>query len=54
MIYRDSQVQLTRVLDEKFAPKKRIGVLKGKINIPDDFNEPLPETMLAVFEDQGE
>lgn len=54
MIYRDSQVQLTRVLDEKVTPKKRIGVLKGEINIPDDFNESLPETMLAVFEGQDE
>lgn len=32
------------------APKKKLGLLKGKINVPDDFNAPLPEEMLAAFE----
>lgn len=30
--------------------KKRLGVLKGKIKVPDDFDAPLPEEVLADFE----
>lgn len=32
-------------------PKRRIGVLKGKIKISKDFYEPLPEDMIASFEE---
>lgn len=35
------------------APAKKpglIGVLRGQIVVPDDFNDPLPEDMLAAFE----
>jgi prevent-host-death family protein len=32
------------------APKKRLGLLKGKIEVPDDFNAPLPEDLLDAFE----
>ena len=27
-----------------------IGCLKGQITVPDDFNDPLPEDVLAAFE----
>lgn len=30
--------------------KKHLGLLKGKIKIPPDFNEPLPETIMRLFE----
>lgn len=30
--------------------KKRIGVLSGKLVVPDDFDAPLPEEVLAAFE----
>ncbi|MGH8289502.1 MAG: type II toxin-antitoxin system Phd/YefM family antitoxin [Steroidobacteraceae bacterium] len=30
--------------------KKKLGMLKGKIKVPDDFNAPLPEDVLAAFE----
>ncbi len=30
--------------------KKRIGLLAGKLFIPDDFDAPLPEEILAEFE----
>jgi len=30
--------------------KKRLGLLKGKIRIPADFNAPLPDEVLAAFE----
>lgn len=31
-------------------PKRRLGVLKGKIKIADDFDTPLPEDILSSFE----
>ena len=31
-------------------PKRRFGVLKGKIKIADDFDAPLPNELLADFE----
>ena len=31
-------------------PKKKIGVLAGKLNIPDDFDAPLSDDVLAEFE----
>jgi len=27
-----------------------LGLLKGKIKVPDDFNAPLPEDVIASFE----
>ena len=30
--------------------KRRLGLLDGKLRIPDDFNEPLPDELLAAFE----
>ncbi len=30
--------------------KKRLGLLKGKIKVPDDFNAPLPDDIIADFE----
>ena len=35
------------------APKRRgrvLGTLEGKLNIPDDFDAPLPDDVLALFE----
>jgi prevent-host-death family protein len=29
---------------------KKLGLLKGKIKVPDDFNAPLPEGVIASFE----
>lgn len=36
-------------------PRKRrkLGVLNGKIKIPEDFNAPLPDELLAAFEGRG-
>lgn len=31
-------------------PKRRLGVLKGKIKIADDFDAPLPDDILNAFE----
>ena len=35
-------------LAQKVKPK-RFGTLKGKIRVPDDFNDPLPAGILAAF-----
>jgi antitoxin (DNA-binding transcriptional repressor) of toxin-antitoxin stability system len=29
---------------------KKIGILAGKLIVPDDFNAPLPEALLSAFE----
>jgi prevent-host-death family protein len=29
---------------------KKLGLLKGKVKVPDDFNAPLPEDVIAGFE----
>ena len=32
-------------------PKRRkLGVFKGELNVPDDFDAPLPDDVLALFE----
>lgn len=33
-----------------FSSAPRIGALKGKLNIPTDFDAPLPDDVLATFE----
>jgi prevent-host-death family protein len=30
--------------------KRRLGLLDGKFKVPDDFNAPLPDEVIAVFE----
>jgi antitoxin (DNA-binding transcriptional repressor) of toxin-antitoxin stability system len=32
------------------ARPRKLGLLKGRIRVPDDFNEPLPEAVLGEFE----
>jgi prevent-host-death family protein len=32
--------------------KRRLGLLDGKLKVPDDFNEPLPDEVIAAFEGQ--
>ena len=31
-------------------PKKRLGLSAGKLTVPDDFDAPLPQDILAAFE----
>ena len=33
------------------ARSKKLGLLKGKIKVPDDFNSPLDDEVIAAFED---
>ena len=30
--------------------KRRLGLLKGRLTVPDDFDAPLPDDVLAAFE----
>lgn len=32
---------------------RRLGPLDGQIRVPDDFNDPLPDTVLAAFDGRG-
>ena len=34
------------------ARRKKLGLLKGKIKVPDDFNAPLDNEVIAAFEDR--
>ena len=31
-------------------PRRRLGILKGKVKIPIDFDDPLPDDVIAAFE----
>lgn len=35
------------------AKKRKLGILDGRFKIPDDFNAPLPDEVLAAFEGIG-
>jgi len=37
-------------LDAPATPKRRLGLLKGKLKIPEDFDAPLPKDVVADFE----
>ena len=34
---------------EPVAPRRRLGLLKGRFTVPDDFDAPLPDDVLALF-----
>ena len=42
---------IARLVPLDAVPKKRqLGLLKGKLNVPDDFDAPLSDNDLALFE----
>ena len=42
---------IARLVPLEAAPKKRqLGLLKGKLNVPDDFDAPLTDSELGLFE----
>lgn len=42
---------IARLVPLEAPPKKRqLGLLKGKLNVPDDFDAPLTDDELTVFE----
>jgi prevent-host-death family protein len=45
---------VARLVSLKAAPKKRqLGILEGKLRAPPDFDAPLPDAILAAFEEKG-
>lgn len=46
--YGRAEAVLTSVASS--SPKKRLGLLEGKLTLPDDFDAPLPPEILAAFE----
>ena len=47
---------LAKLVPLHHGPKRKIkfGLMKGEIEIADDFDDPLPEDVLAAFEGRGE
>lgn len=44
---------MARLSPLKTPPRpKKLGLLKGKIKVPDDFNAPLADEVVAAFEDR--
>jgi prevent-host-death family protein len=41
---------VVRLVSVEQKPKLRLGLMKGKIKIADDFDTPLPDEVLATFE----
>ena len=41
---------VVRLVSVDQKPALRLGLMKGKIRIADDFNAPLPDDVLATFE----
>jgi prevent-host-death family protein len=42
--------RLVALQDAQARPRRRLGLLAGKVSIPADFDAPLPEDILASFE----
>jgi len=34
-------------------PKRRLGILVGKLRVPEDFDAPLPDEIVNAFEGRG-
>ena len=47
--YGKAQAKIVAVGDREIPSVKKIGVLAGKINIPDSFDEQLPEEVMQEF-----
>ena len=41
-------VSITAPTDQR--PRRKLGLWAGEMKVPDDFNEPLPDDVLASFE----
>ena len=50
--YGRAEAALTPVANAR--PPKRLGLLEGKLSVPDDFDDPLPPEILAAFEQDAE
>jgi len=50
--YGRADVKLVAVDPKEKRNKKKIGVLAGKLIVPEDFDEPLPDDVLGEFENE--
>ncbi len=41
---------IARLVPMKKTTKRKLGLLKGRLIVPDDFDAPLPDEVLAAFE----
>lgn len=41
---------VARLVPLSVVPKRQLGIFKGQLNVPDDFDAPLPDDALALFE----
>ena len=50
-------IDKTKPIEEKANPRTlgniTLGLLKGQITVPDDFDDPLPDDLLDAFEGKG-
>lgn len=44
---------IARLVGLRPAQKRQLGLLAGKVEIPDDFDAPLPDGILRDFEERG-
>ncbi|WP_163836855.1 AbrB/MazE/SpoVT family DNA-binding domain-containing protein [Spartinivicinus ruber] len=51
---KDGVAHIVKMSNDSLAnqPKKKIGLLDGKLDIPEDFDEPLADDTLKGFEDE--
>jgi prevent-host-death family protein len=42
--------RLVPLLDTQARPRRRLGLLAGKLSVPADFDAPLPDDILGAFE----
>jgi prevent-host-death family protein len=41
---------MARLVPIVSTERRRLGLLRGRIQVPDDFDEPMPEEVLALFQ----
>ena len=44
---------VARIVSIKPQQRLRLGLLAGKVKVPDNYDEPLPDDVLALFEGRG-
>jgi prevent-host-death family protein len=44
---------VARLVPAKRAPTRRFGIDRGRLVIPDDFDDPLPDDLLKAFEGEA-
>ena len=45
---------VAKIIPSDRPEHRKIGLMKGKIKVADDFDDPLPDDIIALFEGRGE